>query len=235
MGTVRVTKHAPASDVQALNRWYSDKLEEMALEDGSGSYCGNWNACGGLTVVQRSFATVDEAECYADKVLDKGDVLAMRVGDFKKRWPETKTQVALNEKLTSLTTESTEFEYRVLERVRKQKSGTKKCSHCQSSISVKALHLPALSELQIRDRSSPDVYSMYRMGRHLFANYLGLTDCPVCHKNLLMTETDHKNQASLKKRLAETSVKALESKTEYAKQNTGKPQPFWYVAGDCPE
>ena len=235
MGATTQTRQYAACSAAELQRHFDDELEEMAREGGTDAYCGNWNSNEGLFVTTKQFATHKEAEDYLDKNCEKREsVLAVRVGDFGKSWPETKAQKALIEKAEALTKEYREFEYRILERAHKQKSKTKKCGSCESTINVHKIALPRLSELSDDCDSIRFSGNGYRfMGRFLKALYFGLTDCPVCSKNLLKTETDVKNEASLKKRMEEASKKVYTEKAEYEKSKQGKPRAYWLVSGLC--
>lgn len=217
-----------------LRSWYEDMLEEMAREGGTDGYCGNWNCNAGLRVIEGSF-TQATAEAHANRHLSKrGEVYAYRIGDFGKAWPVTKAQRELLERETKLVTEENEFEYRILERAQLQKSKTKKCLHCESNINVHKIQKPALRDLKREGYSGRgDMGVSFRFGRYIIASFYGLTDCPVCFKNLLKTETDKKNQASLLKRLTEAREKVIASRKAYAAEQVGKPVPYWYVEGLC--
>jgi DNA repair exonuclease SbcCD ATPase subunit len=218
---------------EKLREWYQDKLEEMAREGGTDSYCGNWNACSGLRIVNHTFKNQAEADAYVERHAEKnGAVLALRVGDFSKVWPVTKAQQELQARVAKLEVEANEFDYRILERAQAQKSKKKTCSHCESSVNVRAIHKPALSELR-RTNGYFDGHMFFVRGRHMMTSLFGMTDCPVCCRNLLKTDTDVKNEESLKKRLAEALKKVQESQAAFARENAGKPQPFWYVYGEC--
>jgi DNA repair exonuclease SbcCD ATPase subunit len=235
MGTVRVTKQASAELTEAqLQQWFKRQCAEMAEESGTDQWCGNWNANSGLSIISQIFPDLAKVNAFLTKELEKnGDVLALRVGEFKSVWPVTKEQKALMARHEALSTELKEFEYRILERAKKQKSKTKKCTHCESSINVHKLQLPALKELdEVSDRFSGE-YIVRQFGRVMFVNMAGLTDCPVCNKNLLRTETDVKNETSLKNRVSELHTKVRESQMAHAKALAGKPTPYWLVAADC--
>lgn len=234
MGAVNVSRHADGQLTPAqLKGWYKDELYEMAREGGTDAYCGNWNSNDGLHIVNGTF-TLEQAKAYCDKNLDKrGSVLAFRIGDFSKVWPVTKAQQDILERVTKLDKEVNEFDYRILERAQGQKSKTKKCAHCESAINVHKISKPSLKDLNRSDTHYVDVGLFFQRGRYFMSSYYGMTDCPVCCQNLLKTETDIKNQASLVKRQAEARNKERESRAAYAKVQSGKPEPFWYVEGCC--
>lgn len=234
MGTTNVARHTPGPLTPAqLNDWYQDQLSEMAREGGTDGYCGNWNSNYGLHIVNGTF-TQKEAEAYCDKNLEKrGDVFALRIGDFSKMWPVTKAQKDIQERAAKLEAECNEFEYRILERAQKQKSKTKKCLHCESSINVHKIRKPELKELNKSGAGRYDIGLSYQFGRYIMSSFFGLTDCPVCSKNLLKTDTDTKNQKSVQARLVEARKKEQESRQAYATSQVGKPQAYWYVEGAC--
>jgi hypothetical protein len=236
MGTVTVSKQASGQlTKEKLHDWFRDQLEDMAEEGGTDSFCGNWNACGGLRIVDGTF-TAETAAAYGRKHRDKnGAVLAFRIGDFTAVWPVTKAQKDLQDRFAKLDAESNEFDYRILERAQAQKTKTKKCTSCDSSINVHKIHKPALKELTRSRGGSDDSGLAFRFGRYYLTSYFGMTDCPVCSQNLLKTETDKKNQAALEKRLDEARAKASESRRAFDKGQVGKPQPYWYVTADCGE
>jgi len=234
MGAVTVSREADGQlTPEKLKEWYQDELYDMAREGGTDAYCGNWNSNYGLRIVNGTF-TLAQAQAYAEKHMEKrGDVLAFRVGDFSKVWPVTKAQQEILERVTKLTKEANEFDYRILERAQGQKSKTKKCAHCDSSINVHKIQRPALADLNRSAEGRYDIGLHFYRGRYLLSSFFGMTDCPVCHKNLLKTETDLKNQASLEKRLDEARKKEEESRKDFAKEQVGKPAPFWYLEGLC--
>jgi hypothetical protein len=216
-----------------LKVWFDEKREQMGREGGIDSYCGNWNACSGLHIVNRTFKDQAEADAYVERNAEKnGPVLALRVGDFSKVWPVTKAQEEMQARVTKLEAEANEFDYRILERAQAQKTKKKTCGHCESSINVRAIRKPAISDLR-RSNGYFDGHLYFMRGRHMLTNLFGLTDCPVCCRNLLKTDTDAKNEESLKKRLAEAVKKVQESQAAFARENAGKPLPFWYVHGEC--
>jgi hypothetical protein len=233
MGTTTVSRQASGQlTPEKLREWFEDERADMAREGGTDGYCGNWNANEGLRIVPGTF-TRETAEAYADKHRDKnGDVLAMRVGDFSKVWPVTKAQKDIQDRVAQLATEVNEFDYRILERAQAQKSKTKKCPHCESSINVKAIRKPALKDLR-QNCGRYDGGLAYQFGRYLLSNIFGMTDCPVCSKNLLKTDTDKKAEQSLAKRYEDARKKESESRQAFAKEQLGKPQPYWYVTADC--
>lgn len=233
MGTTTVSRQASGQlSPEQLKQWFEDELSDMARESGTDGYCGNWNANEGLRIVSGTF-TRETALAYAEKHREKnGDVLALRVGDFSKVWPITKAQKDLQERAAKLKAEANEFDYRILERAQAQKSKTKKCPHCESSINVKAIRKPALKDLN-QSCGRYDGWLSYQFGRYMLSNSFGMTDCPVCCKNLLKTDTDKKAEASLAKRYAEACKKESESRRAFDKEQLGKPQPYWYVTADC--
>lgn len=233
MGTSTVSKQASGQlTPEKLKEWFEDELSDMARESGTDCYCGNWNANEGLHIVSGTF-TRETALAYADKNREKnGDVLAMRVGDFSKVWPITKAQKDLQDRAAKLEAEVNEFDYRILERAQAQKSKTKKCLHCESSINVKAIRKPALKDLK-QSCGRYDGWLSYQFGRYMLSNSFGMTDCPVCCKNLLKTDTDKKAEESLTKRYEEARKKESESRQAFDKEQLGKPQPYWYVTADC--
>lgn len=234
MGAVNESRHTPGPLTEPeLHDWYEGELHDMAREGGTDAYCRNWNSNSGLQIVRGTF-TLKEAQAYAEKHADKrGDVLAFRIGDFSKAWPVTKAQKDIQEKLVKLEAESNEFDYRILERAQQQKSKTKKCLHCESSINVHKIPKPTVKELTKSSAGRYDVGLSYQFGRYLLSSFYGFCDCPVCSKNLLKTETDKKNQASLETRLKEARKKEQDSRQAYAKEQLGKPQAYWYVEGCC--
>lgn len=238
MGTRRMQRMV-SSDLteKQLEAWFKNKLREMAEDNGGiGPYCGNWNANSGLNITNKTFPNDAAAEAYFERTLSKnGDVLAVRIGSFDKAWPATKEQKTMVARLEELETEDNEFEYNILLRAQKQKSKTKKCSHCESSINVHKLTVPSKTELETTNRGGPEESSYRYRGRVMLVNLCGLTDCPVCFKNLLKTDTDTKNHESLKKRISELHAKVIASKLEFEKANAGKPHPYWLLAGDCGE
>lgn len=235
MGTTTVTRQYPACSEAELREHFSDELEEMARESGTHSYCGNWNANEGLHITSKQFTSHKEAKAYCERSVDKnGSVIAVKVGDFNKSWPETKAQKALVARVGELEKELREFEYRILERAHKQKSKKKTCSHCDSGINVHAIRLPKISELtEDCGRININSGNINFMGRFLRAMHVGLTDCPVCNKNLLVTDTDTKNKESLVRRLKETQQKVSAEAAAYKKAKEGKPQAYWYLYADC--
>lgn len=234
MGAVTVSRQASGQlTSEQLKDWYRGQLSEMAREGGTDGYCGNWNSNDGLHIVRGVF-TEKTAEEYAEKNLEKrGDVLAFQIGDFSKQWPVTKAQKDLQERAAKLDAELNEFEYRILERAQAQKSKTKKCAHCESTINVHKIRKPELKELTRSGAGRDDVGLSFRFGRYIISSYFGMTDCPVCSQNLLKTDTDKKNQASLSVRAQEAGKKMRESQQAYAKEQSGKPQAFWFVTGEC--
>lgn len=233
MGTVRVERSAEAMSPAELRAWFAGQREDMAHESGTDAYCGNWNSNDGLRIIQDRTFTPQEAEAYLDQHLTKrGPVYALKIGDFSKEWPATKAQQTLVERLRALERESFEFDYRILERARKQKSKTKKCAGCDSTINVHKLPLPALRELEHATlHLAPSVLS--RRGRFHMVYAVGLTDCPVCGHNLLKTDTDTKQETGLLRRLGELSKKVADEKKAHSASRQGKDAAYWMVAGDC--
>lgn len=233
MGTVRVERQVSALQAPELKRWYADQLNEMAREGGTDAYCGNWNSNEGLCTVTNQAFTAATAEAYLDKHLSKrGIVYALKIGDFGKAWPVTKAQATLVERLTVLNREMHEFDYRILERAKKQKSRTKKCAHCESTINVHKLVLPRLSALD-SPGEWPECYVIRTCGKLKFVSVIGLTDCPVCQHNLLKTETDLKTEATLEARTDELRKKVQDEKRIFELSQKGTQAPYWLVSGDC--
>ncbi len=236
MGTVTVTRTAPAMSEPDLRRWYAGELSEMAHESGDGAYSGNWNNNAGLRVVAQSFKTGAEAQQYAEKhSYKRGDVLAMRVGDFSRMFPVTKADQGLVAKAEELAKAVDEFDWHVLDRAQKGKSKIRKCTHCESGINVHKMDKPTLTEFLKAQGHGFDIPSVFwSRGFRMLTLFRGMTDCPVCGKNLLKTATDLKSYASLQERARDTSKKLQEAKAAFeAKNKDAKDKPFWYVSGDC--
>lgn len=233
MGTTTETRSYPACSIDELKRHYNDTLSEMINEHGSGSYSGNWSTCEGLQVTDKVFSNSNAAGDYLNRVLEKrGSVLAVKVGDFSNVFPKTKQDQTLVEKAKQLSNELFEFDRNILLRAQSAKSKTKKCTHCESSINVKKLVAPSLKEM--RDPGQFSGSGVVRhCGNYLMVNYCGLTDCPVCNKNLLRTDTDIKNKESLRKRVQEAEQKVNDAKKQFTEKTKTLPKAYWLVSGEC--
>lgn len=238
MGTVTVVKTVPAMPENELKSWYREQLGEMAREGGTDGYCGNWNSNTGLHIMQTpagKIFTRKEAEAYLEsRVEKKSDVLAIRVGDFGKSFPATAADKDLVTKVADNSKQRELFDLAILERAQKAKSKTKKCAHCESSINVRALHKPTPKEVLETSESAFYVPSLVLLRGLVQTTYLrGLTECPVCGKELLKSPTDAKAEEALKSRLQDLRSKLAAAKTAFGTKQLGKDQPHWLIWGDC--
>lgn len=236
MGAVTVTRIAPALSEKDLAAWFRQELSEMGRDSGTGPYSGNWCTNQGLRIFSRAVASDKEAEAVCEQQCDKwGSVLAIRVGDFSKSFPETKADKALADKLQELVQAVDLFDWNVLDRAQKAKSKTRKCAHCESSINVHKMDKPTLKEYQAAGDDYISVPSIFWMrGRRHQSLLRSLTDCPVCGYNLLLTDTDKKTLTSLSTRRDEAQRKLASAKAAYdAKYKSSSSRPHWYVSALC--
>lgn len=236
MGAVTVTRIAPALSEKDLKDWFRQELSDMGRESGTGPYSGNWCTNQGLRIHPRAVASDKDAEALCEQQCDKwGSVLAVRVGDFAKSFPETKADKALVDKLQELSKAVDLFDWNVLDRSQKAKSKTRKCSHCESSINVHKMDKPTLKEYESAGHDYMHIPSVFWMrGRRHLSLFRSLTDCPVCGHNLLLTDTDKKALSSLVSRRDEAQRKLATAKAAYeAKQKNATNRPHWYVSALC--
>ncbi len=236
MGAVVVSRTARGMPEQALRIWFNEQLSDMAHESGTGPYSGNWCGNQGLHVHPNTVKTDAEAAALCERLCDKwGPVLAVRVGDFTKVFPQSKADKALSEKAQELTQAVDLFDWSVLDRAQKAKSKTRKCPHCESSINVKHMCKPTAKEYEQASRELVNIPLVFwQRGRRYVPLFRSLTDCPVCGKDFLMTDTDKKSLASLVRRRDEAAKKLQAAKAAYeAKAKGQKDQPHWYVSALC--
>jgi len=210
----------PACSEAELQKKFDDLIERLRDENGSDGYNGSFTTCHqGLHICRESFDTVELASAWLDEHAEKwGAVLAVKVGEFASAFPATKAAKELEQRFNDLSKELESFYPDILARAHKQASSTKKCTSCGSSIAVKHLYTHELKYID-------------RMDRHVFRGS-DLVTCPVCHNNLLETETDKKRLASLKERHAELSKRVSEAKE--ARLNDPKAKAAkWVLGGWC--
>lgn len=234
MGAVNVTRSVEAMPEADLKVWFKDTVAQMGYESGHDPYSGNWTTNEGLCILPGAYKTENEAyrvlEARAQK---RGPVLAVKVGDFSKSFPETKAEKALVEKFKELSEALDTFDWHVLQRAMSAKSNTKKCPHCGSSINIKAMCNVTLAEFKRASEDSRGIPSslVLSRGRRLYISMMHLTDCPVCNKNLLMTESDFKKLDSLRKRRDEAHLKVSTARTAWEAKNPPQPRAFWLLYG----
>ena len=237
MGATTVTRTAPASSEEELRLWFKGELKEMALESGTGPYCGNWNTNNGELRILSCAGILNENQAWdllESKEVKRGFVSAARVGDFSKIFPESKSDKALVLKHAELVATIDQFDWHILDRAQKAKSKTKKCPHCESTINVHKMQKPKLPEFLKAAKGYWDVpYVCWVGGSRRLSLFRALTACPVCDKNLLKTETDQKTFASLLPRLADSEAKLKVAQNAYDEKNKHKPKPFWAVSALC--
>lgn len=236
MGGITVTRTAPAMSEKELRLWFREQLDEMAYEKGFDTYSGTWVTNHGLYIHPRAVASDAAAEDLCEKEFRKGGyVLAVRVGDFSRCFPETKADKALAEKAQELRRAVDLFDWTVLDRAQKAKSKTRKCPHCESSINVHKMDKPKLTECEEATHANVRIpSSFWSRGRMCVLIWRNLTDCPVCGQNLLLTDTDKKTLASLVTRRDEAQRKLTVAKAAYeAKEKKEGVRAHWYVSALC--
>lgn len=235
MGTETMIRMAPAMSSQELGSWFRDTVGEMRHSRGNEAYSGTWATCEGLSILKQP-GVINEARARVlleGAAYKRGPVVALQVGDFSKVFPCTAADKAMVAKLAVLRNEKKFFEWNILDRSQKAKTKTKKCGKCESSINVHKMEKPATTELDRADTNSFGMpYMVLERGMYLLTGLRGFTDCPVCNSNLLKTDTDLKNEKSLKEREAALSIKVSTAKAAAAAK-ASKDKPFWLLHGEC--
>lgn len=186
-------------------------VESQEAYESGRSYSGNLGSKGSeIEYISQVFADRDAARDYFEEHNDKwGPLYATRLPVFVKLTEENKgTKVkALETKVKTLSERLTNFLPAIVTRTLNAKSALKSCEHCTSKVNIKAY-----------------------LARNKF-NYRG--QCPVCDKNLLLTNTDVAAQAKMSKDL-ETAKTQLElALKDRRKALTKTSQYEWYVGGWC--
>lgn len=235
MGACFNYNHVPYCPPAELKEWFKRHVENLRYDKGHDGFNGTFSTCHGLNITQQKFKTEQEAYNFVSNNTDKRDaVMAVTVGDVSRVFPHTKADLALLGRLTTTRGEYENFEVDVLARAQAQKSAKKTCSHCGSSISLQ--HLLPVKEWKAA-KVKNDVYALPGFtnwrGNLQQVFYRGPCDCPVCGKNLLITDTDKKRLARLGELLRELETKYREAKNAWDAKNPN--QGYWFIGSWCAE
>lgn len=235
MGAIYVSKTRDACSTDELQLWFKEETARQRYQKGNDAYAGVWES--NLKILPQSFSTVEQAEDFIQKTSVKyGPVLAARVGDFSQVFPVSKADQTLVAQLEKVAKARLFFEFDVATRVRAQKSSKKTCSHCSSSINVQKLWIPTRE--QYRDAVSGSTAmgtppaALTIRGKVEFLTYQGVTDCPVCGNNFMLTETDVQRKASLVAKEKELRTKVAAAKAAFDAKHS-KQRPQWYLGSWC--
>lgn len=237
MGSVYVSRTRDACTLEELQQWFDEETARQRHERGHRVYANVWETH--FKVLPQSFSTEAQAcEFIQNNAVKWGAVLAARVGDFSQVFPVSKADKALAARLSEVTDARLFFDFDVATRVRTQKSAKKTCNSCSSTINVQKLWMPTRQEYKQaasrRDSLGTLPTALSIRGQLEFVTYQRLTDCPVCGKNLMLTETDLKRRDSLVTKEAELCSKVKAAKAAFdAKQSA--PPPLWYLGSWCPD
>lgn len=228
MGSIYLETTFDASDEKTLKERFKNHVDNQRFESGNDTYSANWASNGGLNILSRSFASIQEASDYIQQNQSKYDrVMAVRVGDFNRKFPESAADKKLVEDHSKISLEVEGFHEEIFRRALAGKTAKRGCSHCGSAIALKAIPLPKAP----RHGASVSFGYSYSQVSDI-PQYRLITDCPVCLKNLLVTATDEKRLESLKVKHKSLSQKLKEAESSYkAKMNGDKNMPLWYLGG----
>jgi rRNA maturation endonuclease Nob1 len=143
MGSEYCQKNLPGHLTAAEVREAFYKLVEQAVyECGQGGYSGTLAEKYDLAFVRQDFKEEAEAEQYLEENAEKwGPALAVKVAEVHglQRFPVTRADFTLQEKVQKLRANIDGFDKEVIERSRQQKAKNKACKKCYSQISLRAL------------------------------------------------------------------------------------------------
>lgn len=209
MGSCYVSRTFKDCSRDELKRKVADAISMAAHESGH-SYSGDWGSKNnGLEFLTQTFASASDAEDYIQDHNDKWEALmAARVPVRVPVTAENKGAklTALEAKVKALCDKQRDFMPAIRTRTLNMKSALKSCDHCNSKLNIKAY-------LE-RTRSQSG-------------------DCPICGKNLLLTNTDIAAKTKIEADL-QTAQKQLEiARNERSKALTKTVEYEWVVGGWC--
>jgi hypothetical protein len=209
------------NEAELFRRWKAEQADDM-YERGHGAYEGTIGHTD-LRVSNRTFATLAEVRAFAENQhVDKRDAIAWRYGAGAPVFPATAKDRDLAALCQKLADEVELFEHSILKRFVLSKSASKRCTHCDSVISKKSREPLARQDFkrQLAQLSNPFERRDYIAEQ---------TNCPACHHNLLLTDTDTKRRTALVTRSSEQARKLEQAKTEFL----AKAKPYGYYVLAC--
>lgn len=191
-----------SSESELLFQWAQRQSDDQ-YERGHDPYSGALMQAY-LSIRKKTFPTYKGAVEFAQSEnVEKGYAVAYKYGD-NVGFPRTKSDFELVEKIKVMQKEMDCFHSDIRTRFMGSKSSSKKCVHCESTISKKSRKNVLATAARLADSS----------GKR--AN-VQATDCPACGGNLLVTDTDKKRWTSLHERHNE-AVKKHDALMQTAKK-----------------
>lgn len=134
-------KQFPASDTKELSERFKQLQLSYKENYGNNPYAGHLGLKNGLTVITKKFPDSKSAIEYLENHNTKyGPAFALRVGDFSKTFPSTKTEINASKKLRTLIDERNNWKPSLIKRVKASKSKLKGCSKCLSKINTQYIN-----------------------------------------------------------------------------------------------
>lgn len=138
MGSCFESVKLPATNREEMIVKFKEQQEYLCNEYGSGTYAGHIGIADGVQISNQIFKTEKEASDYVENEAKKwGPAIAVKVGDFSKVFPETKTEQNELAKFKDLEKKVNEWESSLVKKVIMAKSAHRGCKVCGSKIAVK--------------------------------------------------------------------------------------------------
>lgn len=230
MGTEFSVHREESCTEEELKKRFISLREDLRDRYGSDQYNGKMSQSRGLTITSKVFEN-DEVACdWLDSNAEKwGYALAVKVGTFKPLFPVTATDKKLVSTFETLKKDLENFDIDVAKRAKAQKSAKKTCVHCASVINLKHLDVPNNWKAQ---RYSDFASAVVFTGEYYITSMRKLTDCPVCGKNLLLTDTDKKRKENMRTKLKDLRDKVIAARMAYDAKMKDK-QGYWLIGANC--
>lgn len=176
-----------------------------------------------IVVKNISFPSLDDAKEYANDILkDNGLVVKFQKVEFN--FEETDISKELQGKIEVLNQEIQDFPKYILEKLKEQKSGSKGCSNCKSSINKD--YLVKNIESFILHIANHGIELPNEEVQKLL---MGSLNCPICgNKDYSVNETDKKKYDGLQAK-AESLDETYSTTQENYYKNANKKDAYLYV------
>lgn len=156
-----------------------------------------------LVVKKLSFNNIEEAEEYLGDMVNENRSVFVKYYKSAGSFEETDTYKDLVEKLENSKENLNNFPESILEKLQEQKSGSKGCGNCKSSISKD--YLIKNIETNLLELKNNNLNTLENKMKEIY--------CPICKdKEFLISETDKKKLTSLENKFDESNNKIKESK-----------------------
>jgi hypothetical protein len=183
------------------------------------------NSLNELNFKTMTFPSESDAKDYLNDMVTENKAFSIKFLGTTENFYKSEKYEELNTKIQKMKIEMLEFPLNLINRLNEQKSSSKGCSNCKSSIN-KEIHGNTILKNYNQCNDSNDIGFLINnseeLTRKIEENFKFL-NCPICDsKEFILNETDNEKFSKISERIEDTIKKIEEEKIKYDNKSEKK-------------